>query len=85
MSDYRFSLIVPGAKLTPDQILDVTDAFGNAGFTDVSIRGHVDGFELLFDRAGESLQAAITSAISEVERVGYRVGKVEMEREAIPV
>jgi hypothetical protein len=41
--------------------------------------------ELLFERAADSLQGAIASAISDVERAGYRVSKVEMEREAIPV
>jgi hypothetical protein len=85
MSDYRFSLIVPTGELTQEQILDATDALGGAGCTDASIRGHADGMELLFERAGESLQAAISSAITDVEQAGYRVGKVEMEREAIPV
>ena len=53
--------------------------------TDASIRGHADGMELLFERCADSLQAAISSAISDVERAGYRVTKVEMDREAIPV
>jgi hypothetical protein len=47
--------------------------------------GHADGIELLFERTAESLQAAISSAISDVERAGYRVSKIEMEREALPV
>jgi hypothetical protein len=71
--------------MTHDEILDATDVLGNAGCTDASIRGHADGMELLFKRTAESLQAAIASAISDVERAGYRVSKVEMEREAIPV
>jgi hypothetical protein len=71
--------------MTHDEILDATDALGNAGCTDASIRGHADGMELLFERAAGSLQEAISSAISDVERVGYRVSKIEMEREAIPV
>ena len=48
-------------------------------------RGHADGMELLFDRTADSLEIAISSAISNVERAGYRVSKVELEREAIPV
>lgn len=84
MSDYRFSVIVPTPQLTHDQTLDATDALGNAGCTDASIRGHVDGMELLFERAAESLQAAIASAIADVERAGYNVSKVELERVAIP-
>jgi hypothetical protein len=41
--------------------------------------------ELLFDRDSESLQSAIASAVSDVERAGFRVARVEMERGAIPV
>jgi hypothetical protein len=85
MSDYSFSLIVPATQLTDAQILDATEALGNAGCTDASIRGHAQGMELLFERQADSLQAAISSAICDVERAGFRVGKVEMEREAIPV
>ena len=84
MTDYRFSVIVAAEPMTPDEILDATDALGNAGCTDASIRGHADGIELLFERTADSLQAAISSAISDVERGGYRVSKVEMEREALP-
>ena len=85
MTDYRFSVIVSSEALTHDQILDATDALGNAGCTDASIRGHAEGMELLFERAADSLQAAIASAISDVERAGYRVARLEMEREAIQV
>ena len=85
MNAYQFSVIIPTVPMTPDEILDAADALGNAGCTDASIRGHVDGIELLFERTAESLQAAISSAISDVERAGYRVSKIEMEREAIPV
>lgn len=84
MSDYRFSVIVPAPTMTHDQTLDATDALGNAGCTDASIRGHADGMELLFERAADSLQAAISSAITDVERAGYRVSKVELARAAIP-
>ena len=85
MTDFRFSLIIPAETLTHDEILDATDALGNAGCNDASIRGHAEGMQLLFDRAADSLQAAISSAISDVERAGYRVSKLEMEREAITV
>jgi hypothetical protein len=85
MTDYCFSLIVPVGTMTHEQILDATEALGNAGCSDASVRGHITGMELLFERMSDSLQAAISSAIADVERAGYRVGKVEMEREAIPV
>ncbi len=85
MSDYRFTVIVPVGALTNDEILDAADALGNAGCSDASVRGHTQGMELLFQRTADSLQAAISSAISDVERAGFRVSKVELEREAIPV
>ena len=85
MADYQFSVIIPTPPMTHEDTLDATDALGNAGCRDASIRGHADGMELLFGRTAESLQAAISSAISDVERAGYRVSKVEMEREFIPV
>ena len=85
MTDYQFSVIIPMVPMTPEEILDATDALGNAGCTDASIRGHVNGIELLFERTAASLQAAISSAIADVERAGYQVSKVEMERDAIPV
>lgn len=83
MEDYRFSVIISGRAMSHDEILDATDALGNAGCKDASIRGHANGMELLFERTANSLQAAISSAISDVERDGYRVTRVEMEREAI--
>jgi len=83
MSAYRFAVIVPTPPLTHDEILEATDALG-AGCSDASIRGHADGMELLFDRAGDSLQAVISSATYDVEQAGYRVLRVELEREAIP-
>lgn len=85
MADYQFSVIIRTTHIDHDEILNATDALGNAGCTDASIRGHTEGMELLFERTNVSLQAAISSAISDVERAGYRVSKVEMEREAIPV
>jgi hypothetical protein len=85
MTAYQFSVIIPTVPMTHEEILDTTDVLGGAGCTDASIRGHADGIELLFERTAESLQAAISSAISDVERAGYRVSKIEMEREALPV
>lgn len=85
MADYRFSVIIPTHRLSHEEILDVTDALGDAGCTDASIRGHSQGIELLFERDAGNLQAAIASAIADVERAGYRVATIEMERSAIPI
>lgn len=84
MTDFRFSVIVLTPQMTHDETLDATEALGNAGCTDASIRGHVAGMELLFERAADSLHAAISSAIADVERAGFEVSKVELQREAIP-
>ncbi len=84
MPSYRFSAIIPSKPLTHDEILDVTDAIGSSRCADASIRGHVDGIELLFERDADSLQAAITAAVADVESAGYRISKIELEREAIP-
>jgi hypothetical protein len=44
MPNYRFSVIVPAAEMTHDEILDATDALAGAGCTDASIRGTRQGF-----------------------------------------
>lgn len=84
MPEYRFAVIVAAPPLTHEQILDAADALGHAGCTDASVRGHPEGMELLFERAADSLQAAITAAVCDVESAGYRVARLEMERECIP-
>jgi len=83
VTEYCFSVIVTTSRLTHEEILDATDALATAGCTDASIRGHREGIELMFDRAEVSLQAAMASAISDVEKAGYRVSRVEMAREAV--
>jgi hypothetical protein len=85
MVQYRFSLIVLGPEMTHAEILNGADSLGNAGCTDASIRGHAAGMELIFERSADSLQAAISSAISDVERAGYQVSKLEIERDAISI
>lgn len=84
MASYRFSVIVPTPRMSHAETLDATDMLADAGCTDASIRGHAEGMELLFERVARSLQTAISSAVSDVERAGFRVSRVEVEREAIP-
>ncbi len=66
-----------------EAILDATDALGNAGCTDASIRGHVEGMAPLFERTADSLQTAIAAPISDIEGAGYRASRVELERDAV--
>jgi hypothetical protein len=85
MAVFRFALIVAAPPMSHEEILDATDALGEADCTDASIRGHAEGMELLFERKARSLQAAISSATTDVETAGFRVVRLEMDREAIPV
>lgn len=84
MPSYDFALIIAAAKMSHEEILDATDALGEAGCTDGSLCGHAEGIEMQFMRSARSLQAAISSAISDVENAGFRVLRVELEREPIP-
>jgi hypothetical protein len=86
MSEYHFRLIVSGpfpGQLSDEELLDVTDALGAAGCDDCSISVHGQGLELEFDRAHQSLQEAIASAIHGVEGAGYIVESVQMDRDAV--
>lgn len=80
---YSFSVIIPNGELSHDTILDATDALRQMGCTDASLQGHPLGFAVTFDRTAGSLQAAIAAAIFDVEGAGFRVLRVEIEREMI--
>jgi hypothetical protein len=86
MTEYHFRLILSGpftAQLSDGELLDVTDALGEVGCNDCSISVHGQGLELEFDRVQQSLQEAIASAIHDVERAGYVVESVQMDRDAV--
>lgn len=80
---HRFSVIIAKVPENDDEILDVADALGNAGCLDASIGGHDEGIEAVFSREAASLDAAIKSAVSAIERAGYPVKRVELAREII--
>ena len=84
MREFHFALIVASTPKNHEEILNATDALGEAGCTDASIRGHAEGMELLFARTARSLQTAISSAITAVENAGFPVVRVELEPQAIP-
>jgi hypothetical protein len=85
MPNFDFSVIIATGKMTHEKILDATDALGEAGCTDGLLCGHAEGMEVQFTRSARSLQSAISSAIKAIESAGFRVLRVEMEREAIPI
>ena len=86
MTEYHFRLIVSGPfseQVSDEELLDATDVLGEAGCDDCSISVHAGGLELEFDRAHSSLQEAIVSAIRDVEKTGYVVESIEMDRDAV--
>jgi hypothetical protein len=86
MTEYRFRLIVSGSFADPptdEQLLDATDTLGEVGCDDASVGVHPAGLELEFDRGAGSLQEAIASAAREVERAGFRIVSIEMDRNAV--
>jgi len=86
MAEFSFRLIVSGplsVDVADDELLDATDALGAAGCDDASISVHANGLELEFARSGHSLQEAIASAVRDVERAGFYVESIEMDREAV--
>jgi hypothetical protein len=86
MTEYRFRLIISGPwsdQLSDEELLDATDTLGEVGCDDCSISVHGRGLELAFDRAHQSLQEAIASAIHDVERAKYIVESIQMDRDAV--
>ena len=86
MIEYHFRLILSGpftSNLSDEELLNTTDALGEAGCDDCSISVHGQGLELEFDRVHQSLQDAIASAIRDVERAGYIVASIQMDRDAV--
>ena len=80
MAKYEFSLILSGPlELTED----LADSLFEAGCDDAT-PGTCNGvFSIDFHREADSLEAAIRSAIANVESAGYRVTRVEMEAGAV--
>ena len=84
--DYaRFSirLIVATSPMSHDEILDVTDALGEAGCTDTSIRGTQKAWNRYSSERQIPCKRQFFRVLADVEAAGHRVVRVEMEREAI--
>ncbi len=80
MAKYEFALILEGQlELT----VEIADELFEAGCDDGS-PGMCNGvFSVDFCREGDSLEAAILSAIEDVKSAGYLVERAEIEAEAI--
>lgn len=62
--------------------VEAADALYEAGCDDASPRSQGATVQLDFHREAGSLSQAIGPAVNDVERAGYRVARVEMERTA---
>jgi len=81
MKKYEFSLILKGS---PELTEDIADELFEAGCDD-GTPGTCNGvFSIDFHREGDSLEAAINSAIKNVESAGYEVEHVQIETGAMP-
>jgi hypothetical protein len=81
MNKYEFSLVLKGS---PELTEDIAGELFEAGCDDGS-PGTCDGmFSIDFHREGESLEAAVNSAIQNVKSAGYEVDRIEIEAGALP-
>jgi hypothetical protein len=82
MNKYEFSLILKGSLELTEDIADKLFASG----CDDGTPGTCNGvFSIDFHREAPSLEAAIQSAVKNVQAAGYEVERVEIEAAAIPV
>lgn len=81
MTKYEFTLIIKGQfELTEE----IADELFEAGCDD-GTPGVCNGiFSIDFHREGNSLEAAIHSAIANVKSAGYEIERAEIEAEAMP-
>lgn len=79
----QFSVIVNLMPQSEEQILDVADSLGAVECLDASVSGHDEGVEVIFNRASDTLDSAIKSAVTSIESAGYHVIRVEMARESL--
>lgn len=81
MNKYEFSVILKGA---PELTEEIADRLFEAGCDD-GTPGTCNGvFSIDFHREADSLEAAINSAIKNVETAGYAVEHVQIDADAMP-
>ena len=80
MKTYEFvATLAKGTEHTDD----LAEALFEAGCDDGSVWSHGDVVQIGFSREAESLEAAIRSAIADVQRAGSTVTELTMEAEAL--
>lgn len=81
MKKYEFSLIL---KESPELTEEIADELFEAGCSDGTPGTCKGVFSIDFHREADSLEAAINSAIKNVEAAGYDVEHVQIEAGAMP-
>jgi len=84
MDVYEFCVVLDMPVPKDDEMMDIADAMGEVDATDGTVRGCAGGVEIIFDRQAKSLDQAVASAVRDVEKAGYKVLRIEMDREAVP-
>lgn len=82
MDTYSFTLVLADTDevvddMTQAKFLEMSDALFEAGCNDGSPGVRSGVVFVAFDREANSLREAVESAISDVERAGYRVARAE--------
>lgn len=77
---YEFSLILSDAEVTDED----AEKLYEAGCDDASILTRDGVTRIQFDRDAPNLDEALASAIQSVERAGFAVARVEIERDEVP-
>jgi hypothetical protein len=77
---YEFSLVLSEPEVTDED----ADKLYGAGCDDASILTRSGVTRLQFDRHASNLDEALASAIQTVERAGFAVARVEIERHEVP-
>lgn len=77
---YEFSLVLTASDITDEE----ADKLYEAGCDDGSILNRGAVTIVQFDRDASTLDAALASAIRDVEGAGFQVARVEIERHEVP-
>jgi hypothetical protein len=77
---YEFSIVLTASEVGDEDI----DKLFEAGCDDASALTRNGVTKLQFDRHAANLDEALASAIENVERAGFAVARVEIERHEVP-
>lgn len=75
MKTFDFTIYLDTEDLSEEDV----DKLYEAGCNDATIGRILGRCQAAFDREGESLEAAIQSAIDDIQSAGFRVAQVETE------